>query len=146
MEEFVGDLGNVVGCINIIRRNPVNTISKVNDFYNSMVTQQEHIYDLKNRISEDDELKSFQLSLDAEVYDRPYWDDECVQNLESSYWWNDRNVSVTGMAEAAATSNQLLSFRMDGLVDRKIDIKEITSDGKQNMFDVDSVFSVKYLI
>lgn len=98
------------------------------------------------RISEDDELKSFQLSLDAEVYDRPYWDDECVQNLESSYWWNDRNVSVTGMAEAAATSNQLLSFRMDGLVDRKIDIKEITSDGKQNMFDVDSVFSVKYLI
>ena len=32
MEEFVGDLGNVVGCINIIRRNPVNTISKVNDF------------------------------------------------------------------------------------------------------------------
>ena len=49
MEEFVGDLGNVVGCINIIRRNPVNTISKVNDFYNSMVTQQEHIYDLKNR-------------------------------------------------------------------------------------------------
>ena len=26
MEEFVGELGNVVGCINIIRKNPVNNI------------------------------------------------------------------------------------------------------------------------
>ena len=40
MEEFVGELGNVVGCINIIRKNPVNKISKVKDFYKSKITHQ----------------------------------------------------------------------------------------------------------
>ena len=65
MEEFVGELGNVVGCINIIRKNPVNKISKVKDFYKSKITQQERMCDLKKIISRDDELKDFQLSLDT---------------------------------------------------------------------------------
>lgn len=146
MEEFVSELGNAVGCIKAIRKHPTNIITKVNNFYQSKITQQECICDLKRLISADDELKSFQLSLDAEVYDRPFWDDECMQNIDSSYWWEGRDISLTGMAEAAATSNQLLSFRMDGLVDKTIGIKEIALDGVHNMFDVDSIFSVKYLI
>ena len=146
MKEFVEELGNVVGCINIIRKNPVNTISKVTNFYEFKITQKEYMYDLKKLISNDDSLISFQLTLDKEVYDRPHWDDECLQNLESSYWWNEQEISATGMAEAAASSSQLLSFNCKGLVDEKIEIQEIPQKGRKKLFNVQSIFSVKYLI
>ena len=147
MEEFISELGNVVGCIKLIRKNPINKIYKTKDFYNAQITSNEYIYDMKRVISAEDALKSFQLSLDAEVYDcPPYWDDDFKQSMEAKYFWENQDVSATGMAEAAVTSNQLLSFRMDGLVDAIVEIEEFLSASQKNIFEVDSIFSVKYLL
>lgn len=147
VEEFIKELRNFVGCIRLIKKNPDIAISKISNFYDAKITQTERVCDLGKVISGDDELKSFQISLDSEIYDHPpYWDNDIRQNMDNMYWWNDQDVSLTSMAEAAVSESQLLSFRRDKLIDCEIQILETDDKNVHKVYDIDSVFSVRYLV
>ncbi len=145
MEDFIDDLRHTAGCIKLIHEKTGANIYKTCDFYNAKVTSTKRIRDLK-KAHATDELIRFQTMLDNEIYSDPYWDETFQQDLDDArYFWNDKCVTATAMAEAAATGRQLISFKYEGLVDCGIDIIE-RKDLKEYTHALESIFTKKYLV
>ena len=87
VQDFLMSLRNNLLCFNIIRKNENNTISKTENFYECNVTNDTKIRDLKG-YGCSDELVDFQLQLEKEIYNIPFWDKNPLHDLSKTYLWN----------------------------------------------------------
>ncbi len=144
MEDFIKDLADTVRCVKLIKKDPNSVIYKMTDFYNQQVTVNQKLSDLKHT-HVTDELMRFQLMLDQEINNEPYWDEDFQQNLENcKYYWEKIDVGGTAMAEAAIRGAHLISFKYEGLVDRIVYISEERKEHKET-YEIQSVNSDRYL-
>lgn len=144
MEDFINDLGDTVRGIKLIKADPNSVIYKTEKFYNSQVTKSKKLLDLKHT-HVTDELMRFQLMLDQEINNEPYWEEDFQQNMEHcKYYWDKTDVSGTAMAEAAVRGAHLISFKYKGLVDCIVNISEEQKESKET-YAIHSVNSDKYL-
>nr|WP_296007935.1 hypothetical protein [uncultured Blautia sp.] len=140
VEEFLESIKPVIQCINIIHECPEVSIYKTMNFNERKITENERICDLaRGQVS--DELLHLQLSLDNEIYSRPFWDDNPEQDLDLEYLCEGENVSCTSLSEAAVRKDALLSFALERFMDCVI---VITS--KEKTYSIPSVHTPKYLV
>lgn len=142
IEEFYCEVKGIVECARIITE-AGGKVYKNSDFYSKSITKDYLVSDLKKFCSCDEQVR-LALFFDS-VYDKPFWDDEPKQDLYHAFFWEDKDVSLTAMAEAAVMELSLLSFKLPGLMDSRIDITEQINEAKTN-HSIHSIYSVKYLI
>ena len=140
VQDFLMSLRNNIRCFNIIRKNENNTISKTENFYECNVTNDKKIRDLKG-YGCSDELVDFQLQLEKEIYNIPFWDKNPLHDLSKTYLWNGVDMAATSIAEAVERDHMLLSFEMEKFVDC---ILHLQVNGHDKT--VQSIYSPLYLV
>lgn len=140
VENFLKSLKNNIRCFQIIRKSGDNIISKTENFYDQYVTSDKRICDLRScQCSE--ELLAFQFQLEQEIYSLPHWDKDPKHDLSEIYWWNGRDMTATGMAEAVERDHMLLSFDMDKFRDCAL---HILINNAEKV--VQSIYTPQYLV
>ena len=91
VSSFLYATESIVRCIKLIHENTDIPIYKTMNFYNCNVTKDETLCDLKC-YGLTDELLRFKSSLDREIYEKPYWDQEPVHDVSQKFFWNEEDV------------------------------------------------------
>lgn len=139
LDEFLESLRPVIKCLEIIHKIPDVKIFKIKDFYTCQITKEEKIKDLRG-YEYSDVLMRLQQSLDKEIYNDPYWDDNPKHNLAEQFLWRGEDVTATALAEAAVKEASLLSFRSEEFIDKILKIAD-----SSKCYDVKSVHTPGYL-
>ncbi len=140
VENFLKSLKNNIRCFQIIRKSGDNIISKTENFYDQYVTSDKRICDLSScQCSE--ELLAFQFQLEQEIYSLPHWDKDPKHDLSEIYWWNGRDMTATGMAEAVERDHMLLSFDKAAFKDCELHIQK-----NDVAVAIQSIYSPMYLV
>ncbi len=123
------EIARVYKCVELLKRYDNVVIVKMSELRNAKITAQNKVADLGS-MQLSDELILFKIWLLQDACDYKDWDNEAnlSQNLESKYFWNGEDVSLTSMAEAAESRIPLLSFERDGLVDTEVGVIKKNSD------------------
>lgn len=139
LDDFLESLRPVIKCLEIIHKIPDMKIYKIKNFYSCQITKEEKIKDLKG-YEYSDTLMRLQQSLDKEIYDDPYWDDDPKHNLAEQFLWKGEDVTATSIAEAAVKNASLLSFRSEEFIDKVLKIED-----SSKCYEVNSVHTSGYL-
>ena len=139
LDDFLESLRPVIKCLEIIHKIPDMKIYKIKNFYSCQITKEEKIKDLRG-YEYSDTLMRLQQSLDKEIYDDPYWDDEPKHNLAEQFLWEGEDVTATSLAEAAVKNASLLSFRSEKFIDKVLKIED-----SSKCYEVNSVHTSGYL-
>lgn len=123
LDEFLESLRPVIKCLEIMNKIPDINIFKIKNFYSCQITSEEKIKDLRG-YEYSDELMRLQYSLDKEIYNDPYWDDNPKHNLAEQFLWEGEDVTATALAEAAVKGASLLSFRSEAFIDTTLKIED----------------------
>lgn len=139
LDDFLESLRPVIKCLEIIHKIPDMKIYKIKNFYSCQITKEEKIKDLRG-YEYSDTLMRLQQSLDKEIYDDPYWDDDPKHNLAEQFLWEGEDVTATSLAEAAVKNASLLSFRSEEFIDKVLKIED-----SSKCYEVNSVHTSGYL-
>lgn len=137
---FLDSVKSVIRCIELIHENSDIAIYKTANFYDCRVTKDKKLCDLKE-CGLTEELLRLKLSLDNEIYEKPYWDYEPIHNISKKFFWNDEDVSATSLAEAAIKGDLLVSFFLEMFRD-----KVLTISSEDKIYLVDSIYTPQYLV
>lgn len=140
LDDFLESLRPLIKCLEIIHKIPDMKISKIKNFYFCQITKEEKIKDLRG-YEYSDTLMRLQQSLDKEIYDVPYWDDDPKHNLAEQFLWEGEDVTATSLAEAAVKNASLLSFRSEDFIDKVLKIED-----SSKCYEVNSVHTSGYLL
>ena len=147
IEDFVTtEIGSIYRCIMLVKKGNLVIINseKLKDAF---ITKEERLSDL-GRIKQSEELLQLQLCLQEEAYSDRYWEnsDQLQQDMDAIYVWNENDVSLTSMAEAAASDSPLLSCAREGLTDQKIRVQK-KKRGVDNIYnEIQSIHTEQYLV
>lgn len=139
LDEFLESLRPMIKCLELIHKIPDISIFKIKDFYSCRITRDKKIKDLRG-YEYSDELMRLQCSLDKEIYDDPYWDDNPKHDLAERFLWEGEDVTATALAEAAVKEASLLSFKSEDFIDKILKIKD-----SSRCYEVKSVHTLEYL-
>jgi hypothetical protein len=103
-----------------------NSLYKSSTFYNTKITSKEDTFNDIWKLDDFykyEELRKFN-SLLEKLYNKD-WDDEPMHNIENNYWYNNKNVSCTSLAEAYERDKVIISFHNGGFQCEKISVYRI---------------------